>query len=397
MLVAGAKGAVASTLAVAVAAIQATPQTVLPNLTTADKFPYLGSPQSVHMAGWDKDGRTLPESVEDHGVLPENLWRPFADDLHGVPVCQAPSTPNFRGMVERLLDDIGQFRGQFPNAIPVFINLLPAGVRKDLTQLERLSQIYSQVDPTRFPDLAYTTAAILSGIPVVNFTSNQVEIPAIIHEASQRCVPMCGRDGKTGQTYLKVVLASALEARRLFVDGWYSLNLLGNADGSNLMDPQKAEEKVTNKIEVLDEILGYAVGEKYGISSHKVHIDYYRPRGDAKEAWDVIDFQGMFGLPMSLRLNLLGRDSVLAAPLVLDLARWMAVLQMAGRSGPVSQLAFYFKRPVGNSVPLNFQDQVTSLKELEADCHKRITRIANKPQRSLAGHGQAGRPKRNDR
>jgi myo-inositol-1-phosphate synthase len=209
-------------------------------------------------------------------------------------------------------------------------------------------------------------------VPIVNFTPNQVEIPVVIKEAIKQGVPMSGRDGKTGQTYLKVVLASALKARNLIVDGWYSLNILGNQDGKNLMDPQRAVGKLSNKTDILDDIMGYQVGERYGVSSHKVQIDYYPPRGDAKEAWDVIDFLGVFGLPMSIRLNLQGRDSILAAPLALDLARWMVVLQMAGRSGPIPELAFYYKQPVGHEPPLTFQDQIAVLRELGLCCHERI-------------------------
>jgi myo-inositol-1-phosphate synthase len=197
-----------------------------------------------------------------------------------------------------------------------------------------------------------------------------VESPAIVSEAIKAGVPISGRDGKTGQTYLKVVLASALKARSLLVDGWYSLNLLGNEDGQNLVDPQRAAGKLANKTEVLDEILGYHVGDKYGTSSHKVRIDYYPPRGDAKEAWDVIDFLGLFGLPMSLRLNLHARDSILAAPLIVDLARWMVALQGAGRSGQIPELAFYFKKPWGPHPPLTFQDQLAKLKELEQFCNR---------------------------
>ena len=211
---------------------------------------------------------------------------------------------------------------------------------------------------------------MLSGVPVVNFTPNEIEIPSLLHEAVERGVPLAGRDGKTGQTYLKVVLASALKARRLYVDGWYSLNILGNADGKNLMEPGKAEGKLMNKTEILDEILGYPVGERYQAAAHKVHIDYYPPRGDAKEAWDVIDFLGLFGLPMSLRLNLQGRDSILAAPLVLDLARWMAVLQKAGKSGLVPELGFYFKKPLGANPPLTYEDQLVGLHNLEASCNR---------------------------
>jgi myo-inositol-1-phosphate synthase len=183
---------------------------------------------------------------------------------------------------------------------------------------------------------------------------------------------MSGRDGKTGQTYLKVVLASALKARNLIVDGWYSLNILGNADGKNLMDPKRAAGKLTNKTEILDEILGYKVGERYGVSSHKVQIDYYPPRGDAKEAWDVIDFLGLFGLPMSIRLNLQGRDSILAVPLVLDLGRWMVAVQMAARSGLIPELGFYYKQPVGHKPPQTFQEQVAKLRELELECNQKI-------------------------
>jgi myo-inositol-1-phosphate synthase len=169
-----------------------------------------------------------------------------------------------------------------------------------------------------------------------------------------------------------VVLASALKARNLLVDGWYSLNILGNADGANLMDPARAAGKLHNKTSLLDDILEYEVGQNYGTPTHKVHIDYYPPRGDAKEAWDAIDFKGLFGLPMSIRLNLLGRDSILAAPLVLDLARWVAALHLAGRSGPIPELGFYFKKPVGDDPPLTFQDQVTSLAKLERECEEKI-------------------------
>jgi myo-inositol-1-phosphate synthase len=277
---------------------------------------------------------------------------------------------DLKGRVEQLTQDIQEFRALYPNTRAVLVNLLPAAVTEDMHRFQSLSQLYSEFDPTNLPDLSYAIAAILAGVPVVNFTPNEVEIPVVINEAVKRGVPLSGRDGKTGQTYLKVVLASALKARNLFVDGWYSLNILGNQDGKNLMDPKRAAGKLSNKTEILDEILGYPVGERYGAPSHQVKIDYYPPRGDAKEAWDVIDFLGLFGLPMSIRLNLQGRDSVLATPLVLDLARWMVVLQRAGRSGPIPELAFYYKQPVGDDSPATFQDQLFRLRELALDCEK---------------------------
>jgi myo-inositol-1-phosphate synthase len=362
---------VGSTLAVAVAALRENPESVLPSLTTGNLFPHIGSPQAIEIAGWDASPRTLLESVAYHGVLSEERWKPFAEDLSQVQVLHAPSAKSgLRAQVEQLTSDILQFKRAYPQASPVFINLLPACVSMDLSHFNDLSVLYSEVDAAAFPDLAYAISAIRSGLPVVNFTSNAFEIPAIVEEAIKAAIPLAGRDGKTGQTYLKVVLASALKARNLLVDGWYSLNILGNEDGKNLLDPGKAEGKLAHKTEVLDEILGYRVGERYGTSSHKVLIGYYPPRGDAKEAWDVIDFLGLFGLPMSLRVNLLARDSILAAPLVLDLARWMVALQMAGRSGLIPELAFYFKKPLGLHPPLTFQDQLTKLVELEQACNQ---------------------------
>jgi len=385
LMIAGAKGAVGSTVAVAAAAMRRHPESVLPSLTTGEMFPQLDPFQPIQMVGWDSTDTTLPEAVKAHGVLVEELWKPYADDLDLVQVKMAPSDGlDLQGQVEQLQQDIQEFRDQFPQAQAVLINLLPATAEPDLKHFESLSQLYSDFDNGSFPDLAYTIAAILADVPVVNFTPNEVEIPVVIDEAVKRGVPISGRDGKTGQTYLKTVLASALKARNLFVDGWYSLNILGNQDGKNLMDPDRAAGKLSNKTEILDEILDYKVGEKYGAPSHKVQIDYYPPRGDAKEAWDAIDFLGLFGLPMSIRLNLQGRDSVLAAPLVLDLARWMVVLQMAGHSGPISELAFYFKQPVGADPPTTFQDQVASLRNLELACEQKM----EAPSRSS---GQAGK------
>jgi myo-inositol-1-phosphate synthase len=373
LLVAGAKGAVASTLSTAAAAMQNNTKDILPNLITGNAFPYLGPPQAICVAGWDKSNESLLSSIKRHGVLPEHAWKSNRDAIEQTTVLGAPPTNlDFEEQVATIVEDIHRFKGQYPKSRAVFVNLLPACDQIELSHCRHVSQLYTEVEPAKFPDLPYCLAAIRSGVPVVNFTPNKIEIPTIIDEAIERGVPISGRDGKTGQTYLKVVLASALKARALFVDGWYSLNILGNADGENLMNPAKAAGKMINKTQLLDEILGYAVGEQYGVSSHKVHIDYYPPRGDAKEAWDVIDFQGIFGLPMSIRLNLLGRDSILAAPLVLDLARWMAALQMAGYCGPVADLGFYYKKPVGSDPPLTFQDQVDRLQELELDCERKV-------------------------
>jgi myo-inositol-1-phosphate synthase len=370
-MIAGAKGAVGSTVAVASTAMRYQPELILPSLTTGDMLPGLDPSQPVQVVGWDATDTTLLAAIEAQGVLSRDIWKPYAAELGQIQVRTPPSDSlDLKGQVEQLTQDIQEFKAQYPNMKAVLVNLLPAAVTANLNRFQSLSQLYSEFDPINLPDLSYAIAAVLAGVPVVNFTPNEVEIPVVINEAVKRGVPISGRDGKTGQTYLKVVLASALKARNLFVDGWYSLNILGNQDGKNLMDPKRAAGKLSNKTEILNEILGYPVGERYGVSSHQVQIDYYPPRGDAKEAWDVIDFLGLFGLPMSIRLNLQGRDSVLATPLVLDLARWMVVLQRTGRSGPIPELAFYYKQPVGDDSPATFQDQLFRLRELALDCEK---------------------------
>lgn len=372
IIIAGAKGAVGSTVAAAVAAMQKNPDVVLPSLITRNSFVYLGPPESVYMAGWDSQSAKLVDCIKNHGVLTDNLWKPLQKNLENTPILPSPPQDlDLKGQVAHLAKDIQDFKKQHSNALPVLINLLPACTRCNLDTVRHVDDLYAEVNPFNFPDLAYVLAAVFSEIPVVNFSSNRLEIPVIVQKAVEKRIPISGRDGKTGQTYLKVVLASALKARSLYVDGWYSLNILGNADGKNLMDPDRAAGKVANKTELLDEILGYSVGEHYQEPTHKVRIDYYPPRGDAKEAWDVVDFQGLFNLPMSLRLNIQGRDSILAAPMVLDLARWMAALKMAGYFGSVPELGFYFKKPIGDNPPLSFQDQVNRLQALEKECDER--------------------------
>jgi myo-inositol-1-phosphate synthase len=288
------------------------------------------------------------------------------DRLTILPAPDAFDTPAYQ--VEQLEDQIRRLCAQDPDARAVMVNLLPASKSIEGPEAATMAELLGSAELADLPDLIYTIAAIRCGIPVVNFTPNCIELPAVVAAAREQSIPLIGRDGKTGQTYLKVVLASAMKARHLEVDGWYSLNILGNADGANLMDPEKAAGKLANKTDLLTDILGYSPGEHYGSPTHKVRIDYYPPRGDAKEAWDVIDFKGIFGMPMSLRVNLVGRDSILAAPMVLDLARWAAALQLAGRGGLVPELAFFFKKPLGDNPPLTFQHQLMALDLLAEDC-----------------------------
>lgn len=375
MLVAGIKGAIGSTLAAAVCAMRANPELITPYLMTSGKLPYLGSLPGFQLAGWDVADNSLKAALSNQGVLEKGVWSPYAAGIDEIPVKNAPQSGEaLTPRVERIKANMNEFISVFPGFAPVFVNLLPAGVCHDLSRYPDVDAIYDGAGESSVPDIAYVLAAIEAGVPVINFSPNEVEIPAVVDMAKRCGVPLAGRDGKTGQTYFKVVLAAALRARALLVNGWYSLNILGNADGENLMDPGHAACKLENKTDILEEVLGYAPGMKhYGKSAHKVHIDYYPPRGDAKEAWDVVDFEGIFGLPMSLRLNLQGRDSILAAPLVLDLARWMAAAKMAGCSGLVPELAFYFKKALGDAA-VGFEDQLAALEKLENFCNSHLTR-----------------------
>jgi len=374
VLVAGIKGAIGTTLAALVEALRHEPGALLPHLTTADLFTDLLPTDRIRVAGWDTVSEEMSQCALRNRVLPEAVERRYEAALEKVPVvCPEADAAGLAQQVERILADIDGFRRRWPDSLPVMVNLLPAAASLSGIDDLDLGRVYSEVPAGVLPDLAYAVAAIRAGIPFVNFTPNRVEIPAVTSLAEENGVPMAGRDGKTGQTYFKIVLAEALKVRGLYVDGWYSLNILGNEDGRNLMDPARAQGKLANKTDILDRVLGYAVGERYGHPTHRVRIEYYPPRGDAKEAWDVVDFLGVFGLPMSIRFNLQGRDSILAAPMVLDLVRWMTVLAALGKKGPVPELGFFFKTPVGPAAPQRFTEQLAALDKLKAEVAARLT------------------------
>jgi myo-inositol-1-phosphate synthase len=368
LIVAGAKGAVGTTVAAVAADLKKNIENTFAWLTTAHWVPEGIFPEMA-FAGWDLSNKSMVQSLAIQRILPPEKYLDHANWLDAADIRRPPSRDlSLQNQVRLLKQDIQEFKASHSDNNPVFVNLLPACEVNDLGKYSCLEALYSEADPASFPDLAYALAAIQSGIPVVNFTSNDVESSLLVGEAIKAGVPWCGRDGKTGQTYLKVVIASALKARNLLIDGWYSLNILGNDDGKNLADPRKASGKLANKTEFLDTIMGYQVGDRYGRSTHKVAIDYYPPRGDSKESWDVIDIKGVFGMPMSMRLNMQLRDSILAAPMVIDLAFWMTALQAMGRAGLVPELGFYFKKAVGADPPVSFQDQIDALHMLEKLC-----------------------------
>jgi myo-inositol-1-phosphate synthase len=198
--------------------------------------------------------------------------------------------------------------------------------------------------------MRYFYAANKLGIPSCNFTPSLTNIPALAAQAERTKTPYAGMDGKTGQTLVKTALAPMLRVRRLQIEGWYSTNVLGNNDGLVLNSPGANKTKVTSKASVLDPIVGYHV------ENHQVHIHYYKPRGDAKEAWDSIDIVGFAGVPMQLKINFLCQDSVLAAPLVIDLVRLLDVARQAGESGIQRQLSMFFKSPYHEEGEVPVQD-----------------------------------------
>jgi myo-inositol-1-phosphate synthase len=197
------------------------------------------------------------------------------------------------------------------------------------------------------PSMLYAYAALLEGVPFANGAPNlTVDAPALRRFASDHEVPICGRDFKTGQTMLKTVLAPMFKARMLGVEGWYSTNILGNRDGEVLDDPESFKTKEGSKLGVLDLILQPDLyPELYEDLYHKVRINYYPPRGDNKEGWDNIDLFGWLGYKMQIKVDFLCRDSILAAPLCLDLALFLDLAQRAGMSGIQEWLSFYFKAP----------------------------------------------------
>jgi len=213
--------------------------------------------------------------------------------------------------------------------------------------VEALEQGLKDNHPMIPPSMIYAYAAIKTGVAYGNGAPNlSADIPALVELAEQTNTPICGKDFKTGQTLMKTTLAPMLKARMIGLIGWYSTNILGNRDGEVLDDPGSFKTKEKSKMSVLDTILEpERYPELYGKYHHKVRIDYYPPRGDAKEGWDNIDIKGWMGMPMQIKVNFLCRDSILAAPICLDLVLFLDLAKRSGLKGIQEWLSFYFKSP----------------------------------------------------
>jgi myo-inositol-1-phosphate synthase len=198
------------------------------------------------------------------------------------------------------------------------------------------------------PSMIYAWAALQEGVPYANGAPNlSADIPALRELATRTGVPVAGKDFKTGQTLLKTILAPGLKARMIGLRGWFSTNILGNRDGEVLDDPESFKTKEESKLGVLEHILQPEMyPDMYGEVYHKIRINYYPPRGDNKEGWDNLDIFGWMGYPMQLKIDFLCRDSILAAPIVLDLALFLDLAHRAGMGGIQEWLSFYFKSPM---------------------------------------------------
>jgi myo-inositol-1-phosphate synthase len=223
--------------------------------------------------------------------------------------------------------------------------LQPSEVHQSLSSFER--GLHGN-DRQIAPSMVYAYAALKERVPFANGAPNlSADIPALEELARELSVPVSGKDFKTGQTLMKTILAPGFKARLLGVNGWFSTNILGNRDGEVLDDPESFKTKEESKLSVLESILQpHLYPELYGSLFHKVRINYYPPRGDNKESWDNIDIFGWLGYPMSIKINFLCRDSILAAPIVLDLALFMDLASRAGMRGIQEWLSFYYKSPI---------------------------------------------------
>jgi len=289
------------------------------------------------------------ESVRPMPAVFERAW---VKNLEGPNVKKAPTKMH---LAEALVEDIAAFRKSsgasravmvWCGSTEVYAQQKP--VHETLAAFEKGLKENSPDIP---PSMIYAYAAIASGTPYANGAPNlSVDVPALIEMAKGKGVPIAGKDFKTGQTLMKTIIAPGLKARMLGLQGWFSTNILGNRDGEVLDDPGSFRSKEVSKASVLDAILQPDLyPELYRDYFHKVRIEYYPPRGDAKEGWDNIDIVGWLGQPMQIKIDFLCRDSILAAPVVLDLLLFLDLAGRAGLSGIQEWLSFYFKSPMSRA------------------------------------------------
>jgi myo-inositol-1-phosphate synthase len=330
-------------------------------------FVPLASLDDIVFGGWDIFEDNCYESAKHAGVLEKDLLEKIRPELEAIKPWKAvfdrqyvkrldgPNVKkgkNKRDLAEQLREDIRRFKQEhnlsrlvmiWCGSTEIFLTETPAH-----QSIEAFEKALEANDPSIPSSMIYTYAALMEGVPYANGAPNlSVDVPAMMDLAKQNQVPICGKDFKTGQTLIKTVIAPGLKARLLGVKGWYSTNILGNRDGEVLDDPESFKTKEESKKSVLDFILQPDLyPELYSDICHVVRINYYPPRGDNKEGWDNVDLVGWLGYPMQLKINFLCRDSILAAPIVLDLVIFLDLAKRVGWSGIQEWLSFFFKSPM---------------------------------------------------
>ncbi len=361
VLVVGMGGAVATTAAAGIEMLRAGSNDMAGLPLASTTAPGIAAYRNLHFAGWDLNGDNLDNAVREHRVLDRDQSELVGPALAKMSPWPAVGSVDFcrnvdgankvvanghREAVERIRDDIRRYREESGIDNLVMINLAsverwPDKSEPALKTIQGFETGLDKNDTAISPAMLYAYAAIAEGVPYGNFTpSLAADIPALTAMAERQNVPVAGKDGKTGQTFLKTVLAPAFRARSLYVEGWFSTNILGNRDGLALNNPDSLASKLNTKGSVLDDILGYPVED------HVVDIRYYKPRGDNKEAWDNIDLVGFLGQKMQIKVNFLCRDSILAAPLVIEIARVLDLARQRGQGGIQEQLGVFFKAPM---------------------------------------------------
>ncbi|HMO80797.1 MAG TPA: inositol-3-phosphate synthase [Pyrinomonadaceae bacterium] len=312
----------------------------------------------ITFAGWDMFPDDLAKAAENHEVLTYKQYVAIESELRHIKPWPAVADERFlsliagenkitgghRAVIAELRKNLAEFESRCDSVVVINLASTEKLAGKGDEAFDSLAGFEGALDsnsPQISPAMLYAYAAIAEGVPYGNFTpSVSAELPALIEFAEKRNVPIAGKDGKTGQTFIKTVLAPALKSRALHVDGWYSTNILGNRDGLALSNEDSLASKVKTKQSVLDDILGYHVED------HIIDIRYYRPRGDNKEAWDNIDIRGFLGQTMQIKVNFLCKDSILAAPLAIEVARCLDLAHQRGETGVQEQLSVFFKLPM---------------------------------------------------
>ena len=317
--------------------------------------------------GWDINKENLYEIALRNGVLEKTLIDSVREPLEDYTVMKGvfdkkyvkkldgdwvKNGKNKMDLAKQIMDDIYSFNSEnnvtdnvmiWCGSTEIFLE--PSDVHSSLKKFE---EGLKKNDPGIAPSMIYAYAALKMGIPYANGSPNlSVDIPALSELALEKNTPIAGKDFKTGQTLMKTILAPGLRARQLGIRGWFSTNILGNRDGEVLDDPDSFKTKEESKLSVLDSVLQPELNpELYKDLYHKVRINYYPPSGDNKEGWDNIDIFGWLGYPMQIKIDFLCRDSILAAPIVLDLVLFLNLAQRAGMKGIQEWLSFYFKSPM---------------------------------------------------